>query len=323
MGDRVVVTALGGPEVLRVETAAAPSPKAGEVLIAVEAAGVAFADILMRQGRYPAQPAVPFIPGYDVVGRVAALGPGVTGVAVGARVAAMTVTGGYAAACVARAAWAVPIPEDVDAVRTTALVLNYLTAWQMLRRSADVAGDGSILVLSAAGGVGSALVELAALEGIRIYGTASTARRPVLEARGVRVVEPGSLAHEVDATFDAVGGPSLGRSRAATKKGGTVVSYGISFAVDGGLSRLGGFARHGRALATTKITPGAKVVLYDVTRGAKKDPAAFRDDLGQLVALLSAGRIRPEVTAFPLAEAAEAQRRLEAREIVGKAVLVV
>ena len=119
MGVRVVVPSLGGPEVLRVEEVPPPTPGKGAVLIRAEAAGVAFADVLMRQGRYPQTPKRPFTPGYDVVGVVTALGDGVSGVSVGDRVAAMTVTGGYATDVVAPAKWTVAAPADVDAAAAT------------------------------------------------------------------------------------------------------------------------------------------------------------------------------------------------------------
>ncbi|HEX6343454.1 zinc-binding dehydrogenase [Umezawaea sp.] len=318
---RIVVRRPGGPDALLLERVAVPVPGTGEVVIAVEAAGVAFGDVQLRQGRFPGT--LPVVPGYDVVGRVSAVGHGVDGVAVGQRVAALTVTGGYATHAVARAALAVPVPDGLDAAAVTALVLNYLTAWQMLHRVARVETGGSILVLGAAGGIGSALTELAAGRGIRVFGTASASRRAVLEARGVAVVaDQAAVPEPVDATFDAVGGPSLAASRRATGRGGVVVSYGMSFAVAADLSKVGGLARAVAALARAKVEPGPKVVNYQVAARANRDPAAFRTDLAHLVDLVGRGAVNPVVTTMPLAGAADAHRRLEAREVVGKLVLV-
>jgi NADPH:quinone reductase-like Zn-dependent oxidoreductase len=280
---------------------------------------VAFADVLMRQGRYPSMPARPFTPGYDVVGEITAVGAGVSDLSIGDRVAALTVTGGYAAEVLAPAERTVRVPAGVDAAQATALVLNYVTAWQLLHRVATVPRGGTILVLGAAGGVGSALTELALAKGIGVVGTASAARHAVLLERGVRVVDSAAdVGDPVDAAFDPVGGPSLRASRAATRRGGVVGAYGVSFAVDRELGRAGSLLRHVGVLSATKLSPGAKVVSYAITSGK---PAEFRADLAKLLALLAQHKISPLVTTMPLIEAAEAQRRLEAREVVGKLVL--
>jgi len=139
----------------------------------------------------------------------------------------------------------------------------------------------------------------------------------------VRIVDnQAALPEPVDAVFDAVGGPSLSLSRAATKRSGVVVSYGFSFTVDGRHSRTAGLARTAWALARAKTTPGARVVVYTAGSAAKQDPGALREDLGRLLELLGAGRIAPRVETVPLADAAQAHRRLEAREVLGKLVLV-
>ncbi|PRY38639.1 NADPH:quinone reductase-like Zn-dependent oxidoreductase [Umezawaea tangerina] len=317
----VVVRAPGGPDVLQVEEMAAPTPAAGGVVVEVEAAGVAFGDVQLRQGRLPGK--LPVVPGYDVVGRVSAVGPGVRGIAVGQRVAALTGTGGYATRAAARADRVVPVPEGLPAASVVALVLNYLTAWQMLHRAAAVRPGGSVLVLGAAGGVGSALVELAARDGIRVYGTASPRRHAALTAAGVTVVADQTAVPEpVDAVFDSVGGPSLAVSRRAAKPTGVVVGYGMSFAIAADLSKAGGLVRAVAALARAKLTPGPKVVDYLVLSSADRDPAAFRADLARLLDLLAEGAVSPVVTTMPLARAAEAHRLLEARQVVGKLVLV-
>lgn len=205
----------------------------------------------------------------------------------------------------------------------SALVLNYLTAWQMLHRVANIRPGQSVLVLGAAGGVGSALVDLAQLAGTTVYGTASLRRHDALRRRGVLVVaDQAALPEQVDAVFDPVGGPSLARSRTATRRGGVVVSYGFSFTVDGGHSRAAGLVRTLAALARAKAVPGARVAVYTVGGAAKKDPAALRDDLGTLMALLAAGEITPQVETMPLADAAEAHRRLEDRQVLGKLILI-
>lgn len=319
-GRQVRLTRAGGPEVLQLQAAPVPVPGAGELLVRMQAAGVAFGDVLQRQGRTPGR--LPAVLGYDVVGRVEAVGSGVRGWAPGDRVAALSMTGGYASHVLAKADWSVPVPAEADAAQVSALVLNYLTAWQMLHRAARVQPGQSVLVLGAAGGVGSALVELAQLAGARVHGTASERRHALLREQGVLVVEDQTaLPEPVDAVFDAVGGPSLSRSRAATRRSGVVVSYGFSFTADGGHSRAVGLARTLWALARARVGRGARIVLYTVGGAAQQDPAALRQDLGHLLELLDAGRI-PRVETVPLADAAEAHRRLEARQVLGKLVLV-
>lgn len=314
---RIRLTRAGGPEVLQLESVPVPVPRGGELLIVMEAAGVAFGDTTIRQGRNPGP--LPAVPGYDVVGRVAALGLGVRGFTVGDRVAALCMTGGYATHVLADANFATSVPDDLDAPRVAALVLNYLTAWQMLHRVAKVQAGQSILVLGAAGGIGSALTELAGLANIDVFGTASARRHDVLQSRGVTVVaDQEALPQEVDATFDSVGGPSLSRSRRATRKSGVVVSYGFSFAVDANASRAVGLARTILALGVAKLAPSPKVALYQVG----KDPAETREDLDRLIELLARGALDPAITTMPLADAADAHRELEARRIVGKLILV-
>lgn len=318
---QVRLTGAGGPQVLHVERGPMPVPRDGEVVVRMQAAGIAFGDVTIRQGRNPGK--LPAVLGYDVVGTVDAVGPGVEGFLPGTRVAALTMSGGYATHVLAQARWTVPVPDELDAAQVSALTLNYLTAWQMLHRIARVRAGQTVLVLGAAGGVGSALVELAQLAGARVYGTASPGRHAALRERGVHVVtdqEP--LLERVDATFDAVGGPSLALSRKRTKRTGVVVSYGFSFTVDAGHSRAGGLLRTVIGLARAKLLPGARVVVHTAGAAAEKDPAALREDLGGLVSLLATGQISPQVETMPLASAAEAHRKLEGRRVLGKLVLV-
>ena len=131
-----------------------PPPAAGEVRVAIEAAGLAYADIMMRQGMYSGQ-SPPVTPGYDFVGRVEAVGLGITGLAAGQRVAGVTVSGSYATRRNVNAQWLSPAPEGVDAARLVAVVLNGVTAWQMFHRIANAAPGEWVLVHGAAGGWGA------------------------------------------------------------------------------------------------------------------------------------------------------------------------
>ncbi|MFD5825708.1 alcohol dehydrogenase catalytic domain-containing protein [Lentzea sp. NPDC060358] len=318
---RVRLTSTGGPEVLRVEAVPVPEPGPGQVLITMEAAGVAFHDVTTRRGLTPG--ALPEVQGFDVVGHVMRVGAGVAEFTPGQRVGALVGDGGYATHVLAPAARTVPLPEGPPAAQLDALVLNYLTAWQMVHRVARPAPGDAVLVLGAAGGVGSALTQIARAAGVAVYGTSSPGRRGRVEAGGaIWVADQASVPVPVAATFDPVGGPSLVRSRRATKPSGVVVSYGFSFATGAGHSRAGAMARTVGALLRAKLTPGPRVVVHTVARAVDGDPAGFRADVAALVERLVAGVIEPEVVTLPLEQAAEAHRRLENREVEGKLVLV-
>ena len=321
MMTQIVLDEPGGPEHLAVRQVPMPVPGPAQVLVRVEAAGVAFTDITARQGRNPGP--LPRVLGFDVVGEVGALGDRVTGVRPGQLVAALLGAGGYSAYVVVDAERVVPVREDVDAAEVDALVLNYVSAWQLLHRAANVRPGQTILVLGAAGGVGSALVELARLEGVTVFGTASAARRDAVEAAGAHwIADVTDVPEKVDAAFDPVGGPSLRRSRRVTRPKGIVVSFGFSFVVTAGHSKYVGLARTAAALVRARLTPGPRLRLFQVEQAARKDPDAYRADLIRLVEILAEGRIRPVVTRMALTEAAQAHRRLEAREVLGKVVLI-
>lgn len=306
---------------LRVETHPVPTPAPGTVLIRTEAAGVAFNDVTTRQGLNPGR--LPEVLGFDVVGRVVEVGPGVEGFSEGQRVGALVGTGGYATHVVAPVDRVAPLPEGPDAAVLDALMLNYLTARQMFHHVAKPRAGQAVLVLGAAGGVGSALSQIARAAGVAVYGTSSRARRDRVESHGATwVADASAVPTPVAATFDAVGGPSLATSRRATAEDGVVVSYGFSFASGAGHSRSGALVRTAAAIARAKLTPGPRLVLHTVESAVAKDVAGFRADVAALTGQLAAGEIAPEVTTLPLAEASEAHRRLENREVAGKLVLI-
>ena len=318
---RVRLRHAGGPEALAVETGPVPAPGAGQVLIRAEAVGVAFNDVTTRLGLNPGK--VPDVLGFDAVGLVLATGPGVTGFTVGQRVGALVGTGGYATHVLAPATHVAPLPQGADAATLDALLLNYLTAYQMFHHKARPRPGSAVLVLGAAGGVGSALTQIARAAGVTVYGTSSPPRRGRVEELGATwVADAASVPAPVVATFDPVGGPSLARSRRATARDGVVVSYGFSFAAGSGRSRTRALGRMFAAIARAKVTPGPKLVLHTVEGAVRKDPARFRADMAALVDQLSRGAITPEVTTLPLAQAAEAHRLLESRQVTGKIVLL-
>src|SRR5215831_415463 len=161
-----------------------PNPRPGEVRVQVLAAGVSFADVSMREGVHPEARRPPFTPGWDVVGIVEALGEGVDAVQAGATVAAMPIVGGYAEYICLPVAELVSVPPQLDPAEAVCLILNYVTAYQMLHRSAQAKPGETALIHSAAGGVGTALLQLAKLHGLRMFGTASAGKLGIVESFG-------------------------------------------------------------------------------------------------------------------------------------------
>ena len=171
---RVIVTHYGGPDALRVIEEECPEPRNGEVRVRVLAAGVSLPDLLMREGVHPETRPVPFTPGWDVIGVVDRLGAGTSGIEPGQIVAALPISGAYAEFVCLPQRELVPVPAGLDAAEAVSLVLNYVTAFQMLHRSANVRPGQRALIHGAAGGVGSALVQLGRLAGLEMYGTCSS-----------------------------------------------------------------------------------------------------------------------------------------------------
>lgn len=328
---RVVITRLGGPEVLRLVNEELPVPAAGQVRLKVVAAGVAYADILMRRGLYPGVPRFPFTPGYDVVGDIDMLGAGVTNVSNGQRVAALTMIGGYSRYTLVPAADLVPVPSSLDAAEAVSLVLNYVTAYQMLHRVATLHSGQGLLVHSAAGGVGTATLQLGKLGGIRLFGTASKAKHEVLFALGatpidyrnenfverIRELSPEGL----DSVFDPIGGKHWWDSYRCLGRGGLLVCYGAQAAVREGKFAAGmGFA----LLGFMRMIPnGRRTSWYNVKLLRDAHPNWFAQDLSKLFELLAQRQIKPVIAVrLPLRDAPRANEMLEKAEVSGKIVLL-
>src|SRR5258708_214519 len=233
-----MLTKKGGPEVLETVEQERRAREPGEARVRVRACGAGATDVMMRRGYYPYAPKRPFPPGYDVVGEVDALGDGATSVRVGDRVAALTVYGGYADYLYRGADELVTVPDGLDDAAVVALILNYVTAYQMIHRVAKQQAGERALVTGANGGVGQALIELLRVHGVAPIGAASKRAHELVAALGATPIEgrdaridTGALAiapDGVDASYDALGGRFVGQCIRATKRGGTVVSYGFS-----------------------------------------------------------------------------------------------
>ena len=189
MTTEIVLPGKVAPSGLQVRQAARPVPAANQVLLRMEATGVSFAEKAMRRDRYPGQPKFPFVPGYDVVCTILAVGPGADPALIGMRVAAALKTGGWATHLLVAADEIVPVPAGVAAIDAETVIVNGVTAWQMLYRKARARPGQTILVLGASGGVGTTLAQLAVHDGIRVIGTASPRHHEALRAMGVEPID--------------------------------------------------------------------------------------------------------------------------------------
>jgi NADPH2:quinone reductase len=320
-----------------------PEPKAGEVRVRVMAAGVALPDVMMREGFHPETPALPFTPGWDLVGVVERLGEAVSGMECGQVVVALPIHGAYAEFVCLKPRELIPVPDGLDPAEVASLPLNYVTAYQMLHRSAEVSPGQTVLIHGAAGGVGSAQLQLGCLAKLKMYGTCSAPRAAAVAALGGIpidyrnsdfVEEIRRLTGEgVDAAFDGIGGRNMWRSRKALRPGGKVVVYGLTSRLSGGRpasgrpgrrNRFGEMPIFGLYIVGGWILPGRRrVVPYSIQWLKRLRPAWFRQDLSILLDLLRRKMIQPVIAQrFPLAEARRAHELLGKEGVTGKIVLI-
>jgi len=340
---RIIVSHYGGPDELRVVEEECPEPKRGEVRLRMLAAGVSLPDVMMREGIHPETPRLPFTPGWDLIGVVDQLGGGVSRTQRGQIVAALPISGAYAEFVCIPEQDLVPVPPGLDAAESVSLVLNYVTAYQMLHRSAKVKAGQSVLIHGAAGGVGSALLQLGRVTGLEMYGTCSSRGASAVSELGGLPIDYEHLdfvkeiyrlrGDGVDVVFDGIGGSHIWRSRDALRRGGKVVAYGLTSSLRGGRlasgrsgqrHRFRGIAIFGLYIAGGWIFPGHKrVVPYSIQWLKRLRPAWFRQDLIALFDLLQQHKIRPLVAQrLPLVEAKQAQELLGKGGVTGKIVLV-
>ncbi|MCS7478009.1 medium chain dehydrogenase/reductase family protein [Umezawaea endophytica] len=325
------------PDGLEVRVRDLPAPARGQVVLRMEATGVSFAEQQMRLGKYYDQPPFPFVPGYDVVGTVVTTGPDVDPTLRGGLFAAVIKVGGWASHLLVDADDLVPVPAGVDPAAAETFLVNGVTAWQMLHRSAAVASGGTVVVLGANGGVGSTLVQLARHAGIEVIGTASTRHHDAVRELGAIPLDyrdpdlyeriRGLAPDGVDAVFDHVGGPDLARSWALLRRGGTLVNYGTASAKDEPGNAIGPVVKlFARLYAWDLLPNGRSATFYNLWAG-KRNRAAFRarmnEDLTRVLQLLADGVLTPQIAArIPLAQAGDALALAESRTVMGKVVIV-
>jgi NADPH:quinone reductase-like Zn-dependent oxidoreductase len=331
---RVIVSQHGGPDVLQVVEEDLPEPHAGEVRVKVLAAGVSAYDLMHRRsGTLPGTPRVPFTPGEDIVGVVDRLGEGVSTVESGQRVAGYSLGGGYTEFICLPASELVPVPAGVDPAEAVCLVVNYLTAYLAMHRTANVQGGERILVHGAAGGVGTALLQLGKLAGLEMYGTASKYNHELVSALGATPIDYRSedfverirslTGDGVDAVFDPIGGArQIWRSYRALRKGGRLVWFGVAATKKKGLQVIPFTLLMQTVLALIPASKQAPL-MPDLGTFAQGHADWYHETLAELLSLLAEGKIKPVVAErIPLVEAARAHELLERGGYAGKVVLV-
>jgi len=336
---QIWITRVGPPEALQVKEASDPLPKAGEVRIRVEASGVNFADIMGRRGLYPDLPPLPVVPGYEVSGRIDAVGADADPALAGCEVIALMNFGGYADVVCAPAQQVFVRPAGMSALEGAAVPVNYLTAWQLVVVMGALKRGETVLIHSTGGGVGIAATQLAKHFGARVIGTASSAKHAELRALGVdhlidyRKEDFETRAREitngrgVDLILDAVGGESW-------KKGYRLLAPTGRLGMFGASALVGGRGKWADTLALLVNTPwfqfnplslmNANKGVFGVTVGRMMgEGGRLRGWMEQLLALSVQGIVRPKIArSFRFDEAAEAHRYIEDRRNIGKVLLV-
>jgi NADPH:quinone reductase-like Zn-dependent oxidoreductase len=334
---QAVIPRHGSPDVFEIREAPDPVPGDGELRIRVRAAGINFADVLARLGLYPDAPKPPVVVGYEVAGRIDAIGRSVTGFFEGDRVVAITRFGGYSDTIVVPAAHAFHFPDDLSDAEAAAVPINYLTAALALYRMAALTSGETVLIHNAGGGVGIAATQLARLRRATVIGTASAFKHSALRTFGVEYpidYRHGSVPDEVqkitrgrgvDVILDPIGGSSFLASYRMLAPLGRLVIFGLSAAAPG--ERYDAWRAFRAWWSLPRFNP---MSMINRNRGVfglhighlweqQKQLAPLMD---MLLSELRAGRLKPVVArTFPLEQAAEAHRFIQSRQNIGKVVL--
>ncbi len=331
---RIIVTKTGGPEVLQVVEEDLRQPSAGEARIKVLAAAVCRPDITVRTGKalYSGTPLgqkIPFTPGYSIIGEVDAVGEGVSEVKVGDRVGALTIIGGYSEYIYWKSNRLIPVPEQLDPGEAVPLILNYIVAYQALHRSLKVKSGETALIIGASGGIGTALLQLGQLAGLRMIGIASQSKQAALAEYGATLIDYRSqdfveVIHQlepdgVDVVIDGMmNANDIRRALSLLRRGGRLVSFGEPA---GGLPAL--FRVLGIFMAVNLLPNGKSFKLYGTSTYFLGNPKPYLEDWATLFDLLEEGKIKPIIEKrFPILEAAQANALLESGRVVGNVVLV-
>ncbi|MCX7621924.1 MAG: NADPH:quinone oxidoreductase family protein [Acidimicrobiales bacterium] len=319
---RVICAELGPPETLRLEDVPSLEPHAGQVVIDVEAAGVNFVDVLFIAGQYQIKPPLPFTPGSEVAGTVVAVGEGVEGWEVGARVLANCGLGGYAEQVAVAPIQVVRVPDSLTAAQAAAFAQSYCTAMFALRERAGLRAGETVLILGAGGGVGLAAIDVACLLGANVIAAASSeAKRAAARRQGANAVidyltEDVKLwARElsgggVDVVVDPVGGPTAEAALRALREFGRYLVIGFAA---GEIPRLP---------LNQVLLRNRSIVGVDWGAWSLRFPTENAALLRELLGLAAEGRLHPqEPTVYPMEDVARALVDLRDRKVTGKVVL--
>ena len=335
----VWITRAAGPEALQVRETADPAPGPGQVRIRVRAAGLNFAEVMAAQGLYPDAPKPPCVVGYEVAGVIDALGDGVQSYPIGQRVLALTRFGGHTDVVCVPAEQVLPMPDAMTFEAAAALPVNYLTAYHMLFRVAAVRPGERVLVHMAAGGVGTAVLQLCrTVDNLQTFGTASAAKHDVLKAEGcahpidyhatdyaveVRRLTAGD---GVDIVLDPLGGHDWRKGLKLLRPCGRLVAYGFANLASGQRRRPARLLSQvaGIPLLTPLGLMNRNLTVSGVNIGHLwGQMAILREELQAVLVLWDQGKIKPLIdTTYPFADAAAAHRRILQHQNTGKIVLV-
>jgi len=337
---QIWITKAGPPEVLEVREAPDPEPKSGEVRIRVEASGVNFADILGRMGLYPDLPPMPVVPGYEVGGRIDAVGSGVANDWVGRDILAVTRFGGYADTVCVPLIQIFVRPPGMSASQAAAIPVNYFTAWQLVVVMGGLKRNETVLIHSAGGGVGIAATQIAKHIGAQVIGTASTAKHAELRALGVdqlidyRAEDFETRTREitkgrgVELILDAVGGESWKKGYRVLAPTGRLGMFGISAAASGKERNMIGMLALLARMPWFQFNPlalmNANKGVFGVNLGHLwGEIDRQREWADRLLELWAQGVVKPKIAkSFPFAEAAKAHHFIQDRQNIGKVLLV-
>jgi NADPH:quinone reductase-like Zn-dependent oxidoreductase len=335
----VTIPKYGAPSVLEVRESADPTPKEGEVRVRVRAAGLNFAEVMARKGLYPDAPKPPLVAGYEVAGVIDAVGTGVKERSVGQRVAALVRFGGHADVVCVPEAQTFLMPDAMTFEEGAALPVNYLTAYHMLFQVFRVKPGDKVLVHMAAGGVGTAVLQLCRnLEGVTTIGTASASKHDYVRSHGcdhvidyrtkdyVKEVNALTNGRGVDVVLDALGGPDWKKNYDLLRPSGMLIAFGWANMSTGSTRNL--FKVLGQLTTIPKWSP---IGLMDANKGVAGvnlghlwgELEMLRAQGEALVEMYAQGKIKPHVDeSFSFADAAKAHEKLESGKSVGKVVLV-